>query len=68
MTKICDAYTLDGEKFAAAISEATTPAPEGMSAEDAEAWKTAVLMRFGPTYGVLLAEGNDEEDDFCASA
>ena len=68
VTKVCEGYALDGEKFAAALSEATSPAPDGMSAEDAEAWKTAVVMRFGTTYGLLLAEGNDDDDDFCASA
>ena len=40
VTKVCEGYALDGEKFATALSEATSPAPDGMSAEDAEAWKT----------------------------
>lgn len=67
-TKVCDGYTLDPDKFAAGIAEATSPAPEGMSDEDAETWKTAVLIRFGTTYGLFLAEGNDEDDEFCESA
>jgi hypothetical protein len=68
VTKVCDGYELDPDKFAAGIAEATSPAPEGLSDEDAEAWKTAVLIRFGTTYGLFLAEGNDEDDDFCESA
>lgn len=68
VSKVCDGYTLDPEKFAAGIAEATSPAPEGMSDEDAEAWKTAVLIRFGTTYGLFLAEGNDDDDEFCESA
>jgi hypothetical protein len=68
VTKVCDGYKLDGDKFAKAIADATSPAPEGMSDDEAEAWKTAVLIRFGTTYGLLLAEGNDEDDDFCAGA
>lgn len=68
VTKVCDGYELDPAKFAAGIAEATSPAPEGLSDEDEETWKTAVLLRFGTTYGLFLAEGNDEEDDFCESA
>jgi len=68
VTKVCDGYELDTAKFAAGIAEATSPAPEGLSDEDEETWKTAVLLRFGTTYGLFLAEGNDEEADFCASA
>jgi hypothetical protein len=68
VTKVCDGYTLDPDKFATGIAEATSPAPEGMSDDDADTWKTAVLIRFGTTYGLLLAEGNDETDEFCESA
>lgn len=68
VTKVCDGYTLDPDKFAVGIAEATSPAPEGMSDEDTDTWKTAVLIRFGTTYGLLLAEGNDETDEFCESA
>ena len=39
-----------------------------MTAEDAKHWETAVLIRFGTAYGLLLAEGNDEDDEFCESA
>jgi hypothetical protein len=66
--KVCDGFTLDPDKFAAGIAEATSPAPADMSDEDAETWKTAVLIRFGTTYGLFLAEGNDEDDEFCKNA
>ena len=39
-----------------------------MTAEDAKHWETAVLIRFGTAYGLLLAEGNDKDDEFCESA
>jgi hypothetical protein len=68
VTKICDGFTLDGEKFSAGLTEATTPAPPDMTPEEAKHWETAVLIRFGTSYGLLLAEGNEEEDDFCESA
>jgi hypothetical protein len=68
VTKICDGYELDQDKFAAGISEATTPPPPNMSTDDAEQWKTAVLIRFGTAYGVLLSEGNADVDNFCKSA
>jgi hypothetical protein len=29
-----------------------------MSEDDIKIWETAVIMRLGATYGVLLAEGN----------
>ncbi|MGH6864668.1 MAG: hypothetical protein ACREDO_00435 [Methyloceanibacter sp.] len=67
-TKVCDGYTLDGKKFDAGMTEATSPPPPDMSPEETKHWETAVLIRFGTTYGLLLAEGNDEPDDFCASA
>ena len=66
--EICDGFKLDGDKFSTAIAEATTPPPPDMTAEDAKHWETAVLIRFGTSYGILLAEGNDEEDEFCESA
>ena len=39
-----------------------------MTAEDAKHWETAVLIRFGTAYGLLLAQGIDEDDVFCESA
>jgi hypothetical protein len=69
VTKVCDGYELDQSKFAKAINDATTPLPNpDMSDEDKKVWETAVIMRLGATYGVLLAEGNAKPDDFCASA
>jgi hypothetical protein len=66
--EICDGFKLDGDKFSAAIAEATTPPPPDMTAEDAKHWETAVLIHFGTSYGLLLAEGNGEDDEFCDSA
>lgn len=66
--KVCDGFTLDPDKFATGIAEATSPAPADLSDEDAETWKTAVLIRFGTTYGLFLAEGNDEDDEFFKNA
>jgi len=40
----------------------------GVSEEDIKVWETAVIMRLGATYGVLLAEGNTRPEKFCASA
>jgi hypothetical protein len=68
VTNICDGYKLDGDKFAKGIAEvASTPNPD-LSDDDAGAWETAVLIRFGMSYGLLLAEGNAHTDTFCASA
>jgi hypothetical protein len=68
VTKICDGYNLDDKKFADGMAEATTPADASLSADDQKQWETAVLIRFGTTYGLLLAEGNAKPKDFCASA
>jgi hypothetical protein len=68
-TKICDGFELDQAKFAKAISDATTPLPNpDMSDDDIKIWETAVIMRLGATYGVLLAEGNAKPEQFCESA
>ncbi|HEY8277284.1 MAG TPA: hypothetical protein VIG52_09865 [Methyloceanibacter sp.] len=69
VTKVCDGFDLDQAKFAKAITDATTPLPNpDMSEEDIKVWETAVIMRLGATYGVLLAEGNTRPEQFCASA
>jgi len=68
-TKVCDGFELDQAKFAKAITDATTPLPNpDMSEDDIKIWETAVIMRLGATYGVLLAEGNTRSEQFCASA
>ena len=66
--EVCDGFKLDGDKFSTAIAEATTPPPPDMTEEEAKHWEHAVLIRFGTSYGILLAEGNDEDDEFCESA
>ena len=69
VTKVCEGFELDQAKFANAITDATTPLPNpDMSEEDKKIWETAVIMRLGATYGVLLAEGNTRPEQFCASA
>ena len=70
VTKVCDGYELDQTKFAEAVADATTPAPEA-TATDAKLmmeWETAVYFRLGASYGLLLAEGNANPDSFCDSA
>jgi len=67
-SKICSGFALDQDKFSTAIVEAATPAPEGLSEAEADHWEAAVLIRFGTTYGLLLAEGNQHPQEFCASA
>ena len=67
-TKVCDGFTLDGEKFSVGFTEATSPLPPNLTDEDVTHWKKAVLIRFGTSYGILLAEGNAEEAAFCENA
>jgi len=67
-TKICDGYDLDQNKFAEGLSDATYPAPDGLSEDEMKQWETAVYFRLGTTYGLFLAEGNAKPDDFCTSA
>jgi hypothetical protein len=67
--KICDGFNIDQAKFADGMAAATSPAPNpDMSDEDAKAWEAAVLVRFGATYGLFLAEGNAKPEGFCTSA
>lgn len=68
VTKICDGYQIDGDKFSKSFAEATEAPNPSMTPEDAGHWATAVAVRFGTTYGLFLAEGNNKPDDFCASA
>jgi hypothetical protein len=68
VTNVCDGYTLDNKKFAKEFAAATTVPNPDMSRKDAGAWETAVLIRFGTSYGLLLAEGNAHTDSFCANA
>jgi hypothetical protein len=66
--KICDGYALDDAKFAQAMGEAVAPPSADLSPEQMKEWETAVLIRFGTTYGLFLAEGNAGREEFCASA
>jgi hypothetical protein len=70
VTKICDGYELDQTKFADGVADATYPAPETAttSPDLMKQWETAVYFRLGASYGLLLAEGNAHDDQFCASA
>jgi hypothetical protein len=67
-TKVCDGFALDDMKFSQGFAEATLPVNDDMSADDQKLWQAAVLIRFGTTYSLFLAEGNAKPDDFCASA
>ena len=66
--KVCDGYALDDAKFAQAMSEAAVPPSADLTPEQMKEWETAVLIRFGTTYGLFLAEGNSGKEAFCASA
>jgi hypothetical protein len=66
--KVCDGYALDDAKFAQAMSEAAVPPSADLTPEQMKEWETAVLIRFGTTYGLFLAEGNAGKEAFCASA
>jgi hypothetical protein len=66
--KVCENYALDDAKFAQALSEAAVPAAADLTPEQMKEWETAVLIRFGTTYGLFLAEGNSGKEAFCASA
>jgi hypothetical protein len=67
-SKVCDGFKLSGDKFAKEFADVTSTPNEGISDEEAAAWNAAVLIRFGTTYGLLLAEGNADEGEFCKSA
>lgn len=68
VTKICDGYQIDGDKFSKSFADATESPNPSMTPEEAGHWATAVAARFGTTYGLFLAEGNNKPEDFCASA
>ena len=69
VTKICDGYELDQERFAAGVSAATNPAPPTITTpEELMQWQTAVYFRFGASYGLFLAEGNANVASFCSGA
>ncbi|MCP4386466.1 MAG: hypothetical protein GY798_34500 [Hyphomicrobiales bacterium] len=68
VTKICDGYGLDPTGFETGVAEAMTPAPADLTDEEAEHWRSAVVMRFGTVYGILLTQGNGDAEAFCASA
>ncbi|MBN9021677.1 MAG: hypothetical protein J0H08_06215 [Rhizobiales bacterium] len=70
VTKICDGYQLDQQKFADAVADATFPAPEKTATDPSlmKQWETAVYFRLGANYGLFLAEGNANADSFCESA
>jgi hypothetical protein len=68
VTKVCDGYELDNAKFSQAIAEATAPHEGDMTEDQMKQRDAAVLIRFGTSYGLLLAEGNAQPQSFCESA
>jgi hypothetical protein len=66
--KICDGYDLDLTKFSEAMADATAPTNESMTGDEQKQWEAAVLVRFGVSYGLFLAEGNNKPEHFCANA
>lgn len=50
------------------MSTATTPTNASMTEDEQKQWEAAVLVRFGVSYGLFLAEGNNKPEDFCANA
>jgi hypothetical protein len=69
VTKICDGYELDIQKFSEGVSDATYPSPATITTpDDMKQWETAAYFRLGASYGIFLAEGNADPTSFCASA
>jgi len=66
--KVCEGFDLDVPKFSQGIADATQPSNPSVTEDEHKHWETAVLIRFGVSYGLFLAEGNNKPDAFCASA
>jgi hypothetical protein len=66
--RVCDGHGLAQETFGKAIGDIIgSPAAE-LTAEEAEARKTAILVAFGARYGLFIAEAHGDKPDFCAAA
>lgn len=68
VTRVCDGFALDQAKYSEAVAEAIAPSAEQLSEDDQRAHTSAALVLLGTRFGLMLAEGNAEKEDFCANA
>ena len=68
VTRVCDGFTLDQAKFSEGVVEAIAPSAEGLSEDEQREHTSAALVLLGTRFGLMLAEGNAEQADFCANA
>lgn len=68
VTRVCDGFEIDRQKFKAALAEAVEPSVEGLTDEQHVERGTAILIDLGMRVGIFIAEGNGDKDDFCKAA
>ena len=66
--RVCDGHGLDKQAFGKAIGDVIASGDKELSDDQAEERKTAILIAFGARYGLFIAEGNGDKEDFCAAA
>ena len=68
VTRVCEGYELADQKYAKAVDELVATGIDNLTDEEVIERQSAILIALGTSYGLFLAEGNANKDDFCASA
>ena len=68
VTRVCDGYELADQKYAKAVNELVATGIDNLKDEEVIERHSAILFALGTSYGLFLAEGNANKDDFCAGA
>jgi hypothetical protein len=66
--RVCDGLELDQGKFIAALEDATAAAKDDLTPEALDTRQSFILIEFGTRYGLLIAEGEAQDESFCRNA
>lgn len=68
VTRICDGFELNEDRFMAALADATAKSDDKLPDEALVARHNFLLIDLGMRVGVFIAEGAANKDSFCSSA
>jgi hypothetical protein len=67
-TRVCEGFELSQDKFIAALEDATASDKTDLSDDAIAMRQSFILVDFGMRYGLLLAEGEAQDESFCKNA
>ncbi len=68
VARVCAGFEIDRAKYAKAVNDLIVPGSDKRSDTEVLERQTSILISLGTAYGLFLAEGTAQKDDFCANA